>query len=73
MNVGDLSILGLLNERRSSNMIPHLSGHHGEDEEKGEHAPHVLVVQKLQVVATEVEKTGNLNIIKRSNFTGPIP
>ena len=54
-------------------MIPHLSGHHGEDEEKGEHAPHVLVVQKLQVVATEVEKTGNLNMIKRSNFTGPIP
>ncbi len=64
MNVGDLSVLGLLNKRRSSNMVPHLSGHHGEDKEKGEHAPHVLVVQKLQVVSTEIEKASNLKKIK---------
>jgi hypothetical protein len=60
MNVSDLSVLGLLHERWSSDVVPHLSGHHGEDEEQRDQAPHVLVVQKLKIVAAEVEKTGNL-------------
>jgi hypothetical protein len=56
-----LSVLSLLNQRGSSDVIPHLSGHHGEDEEQRHQAPHVLVVQELQVISPEVQESGNLN------------
>jgi hypothetical protein len=63
MNVGDLPILSLLDERRSPDVIPHLSTHHGEGEEEADDAPHVLVVEELKIITTEVEETGDLEII----------
>lgn len=52
------SILSPVEERWASNLVPHLSGHHGEAEEYSCHRPHLLVVQELQVVATEVQEPG---------------
>ena len=41
-------------------MIPHLPAHHGEGEEEAKNAPHVLVVEELQIIATKIEKSGDL-------------
>lgn len=64
MDVRDLTVLGLLDERRSSDVVPHLAGDHREHEEQGDEAPHVLVVQELEVVAAKVQKAGNLSAQK---------
>ena len=60
MDVGHLAVLRLLDQRGSSDVVPHLSGHHGEDEDQSDEAPHVLVVQELEVVAAKIQKSGDL-------------
>ena len=56
VDVGHATVLGLLNEGRAADVVPHLSGDHGEDEEEGDEGPGRPVVQELEVVAAEVEE-----------------
>ena len=62
MDVGDVSALCLVDERRPPDVVPHLAAGHGEHEGQGDDAPRGLVVQELQVVATEVQQAANLEI-----------
>ena len=41
-----------MQHRRSSNVVPHLAGSHGEDDANGADAPSLLVIQELQIVAS---------------------
>jgi hypothetical protein len=59
MEVRDASVLSFVDERRSSDVIPHLTGHHGECEEKREQTPELFVLQEFQVVALEVEESSD--------------
>lgn len=59
MDVGHLSLLRLMDEGRSSDVVPHLSAGHGEDEDEGQQAPGGLVVEELQVVSSEIEKSSH--------------
>lgn len=40
-------------------MIPHLSRYHGKCEYKCQNAPHLFVEQKVQIIASQIEKTTN--------------
>lgn len=57
MDVGNLSLLVLMDKRRTADVVPHLPGNHDEAEEHRTSGPHVLVVQELQVVAAQVQKS----------------
>lgn len=46
-----------MEERWPSDLIPHLPGDHGETEEDSRHSPHLLVVEELQVVPSEVKES----------------
>lgn len=59
MDVSDSSILSLVDERRASDVIPHLAGDHGEAEDDCQKAPHLFVVQKVQVVPAQIEEPSN--------------
>lgn len=59
MDVGDTAIWRAVQQRRRTNVIPHLSGDHGHAEGQRQHAPHTLVEQELEVVATHVQETGD--------------
>ena len=37
----------------SANVVPHLTGSHGENDANGAHSPCLLVVQELQVIPSE--------------------
>lgn len=56
MDVGNASILTLVDKRRASDVIPHLSGYHRKAENDRQEAPHLLVVQKVQVVPTQIQE-----------------
>ena len=56
MNVGHSSVLRFVYEWRSPDVVPHLSAHHGKDKEERQQGPGRLVVQKLQVVPSQVEQ-----------------
>ena len=59
MDVGHASVLGLLDEGRSADVVPHLPAAHGEDEAERDQAPRVLVVEELEVVPAQVEQAGD--------------
>ena len=40
-------------------MIPHLSTGHGEDKEKRQEAPDILVVEELKIVSAEIEESAD--------------
>lgn len=48
-----------MNKRRSPDVVPHLAGYHGETEEEGDDAPHVLVVQEVEVVTAQIQEAGH--------------
>lgn len=53
------AILAPVEERRSSYLVPHLTRDHGEAEKQRGNRPHLLVVQKLEIVPFEVQETGH--------------
>lgn len=55
------TILGSMEEGWSSNLVPHLTGDHGETEEYRSYGPHLFVVEKFQVVSTEIEESSYKN------------
>lgn len=56
MDVGHPTVLRLVHQWRSADVIPHLSRDHGEAEEHCDGSPQVLVVQELQVVTPNVQE-----------------
>lgn len=59
MDVGHATILRLVDQRWSTDMIPHLTRDHGEAEEYCDGTPQILVVQELQVISPNVKKTSH--------------
>ena len=50
------STLCIVYEGRCADVVPHLAGDHGEDEEQGNQRPGRPVVEELQVVPPQVEQ-----------------
>jgi hypothetical protein len=48
-----------VDEGRGADVVPHLAGDHGEDEEEGDEGPGRPVVEELQVVAPQVQQTAD--------------
>lgn len=59
MEIWNSAVLGFVDERRASNVIPHLTRHHRECEEHGQQSPELFVLQELQVVALQVQETSD--------------
>lgn len=59
MNVSNLPVVTFVHERRATDMVPHLPRDHGETEKQGACTPHVLVVQKVQVVPSQIKEPGH--------------
>ena len=64
MDVGN-AVLCLVNKGRTSDVVPHLTRYHGEYEEQRHHAPSILVLKKLKVVAPQVEQRPDLKKTKQ--------
>jgi hypothetical protein len=45
-----------VDEGRGADVVPHLAGDHGEDEQEGDERPGRPVVEELQVVAPQVQQ-----------------
>merc|ERR1719429_722090 len=58
MNVRHLTILSLMDQRRSSYMIPHLSTSHGKDKDQSNQSPSIFVIQELQIVSAHINEDG---------------
>lgn len=59
MNVGNATVLRFMQQWWSANVIPHLSGNHGEAEWQSQNAPHTFVEQKVQIVSSQIQETAN--------------
>lgn len=73
MDVSHLPILRFVHQRRTSDVIPHLTTGHGKDKEQCDHTPSVFVVQKLQIIAPHVhQNTGDSNEDEHGNCSGVV-
>lgn len=59
MDVGNASVLGLMHQRWSAYVIPHLTRYHGKAEEQSNGAPYSFVVQEFEIIATYIEEAGH--------------
>lgn len=56
--VADASVRTLVHERRTANVVPHLTGNENEAKHHSQQTPQLFVVQKFEIVSSQVEETG---------------
>ena len=59
VDIRDVAVLRLVDERGTSDVVPHLAACHGEHEDERSYAPRSLVVQKLEIISAEVEESSD--------------
>lgn len=60
VDVGHLTGLRIsMQHRRAADVVPHLTGCHGENDADRADSPRLLVVQEFQIVASDVEQNGD--------------
>lgn len=57
MEIRDSTVLCLVDEWWGTNVVPHLTGDHGEGKQERQKSPELLVLQELEVVPLQVQET----------------